>query len=175
VPAPLAYATSPTFRRRRSARLAAATMLVSATATAGGLVAIFESAGRGGWDFWIVYVAAAFLFAVGCAIAIPRLIRGGHWETRIEAGTLHLTRPGGPTEAVPLDDVTHFVTLATTTLDHETTITHHLRLRDGRTVPLAGHALGWLPTFRRALLRVNPSIEPAREKARAGAARASAE
>lgn len=44
-------------------------------------------------------------------------------------------------------------------MHHETTHSYELRLRDGTHVPLGDYATGWVPAFRRALLRENPRIE----------------
>lgn len=170
---PLGYAARPTYHRRRSARAQGGLMLASAALTVTALALLFEFVtggwddGGGGWQRWLVYPFLAVLFAVAALVAVTLIARGGCWETRIEGGLLYLTRPGEPTRVVPLDDVTHLVTRDVTRRDgaeSETTRSHELRLRGGGgRVPLDPRAVGWLPAFRRALLRENPRIQFARE------------
>lgn len=166
VPKPLDCASRPTYCRRRSAGRQGAVMLGSAVVAAGGLLAAFEIVSGDSWERWRVYPLVIIVFGMAGAVAFTRMIRGGHWESRIEGGQLYLSSPDRPTQVIPVQEITHLVTLDVTTdagLETQTTRSHHLRLRDGRTVSLPAETWGWLGSFRRALQREDPRIQLAHE------------
>jgi hypothetical protein len=172
VPERLGYASTPTYHRRRNARTHGWATLAFIALFGTSLFFLFESVGTlvsgSGWVRWIVFPLLVFVCAVNGGMAAAQIIRGGHWGTRVEGGQLYLTQPGQPTRVIPVQDISHFVTLDVTRRSgreaEETTRSYELRLGDGGDrVRLHDQTFGWLPTFRRALLRENPRIQVVRE------------